>query len=458
MSSPDKPDKINSTSLNEIFEDQAIFLLNRCALSFESLLQSFQEKYQYQHRGALRDALIKSAQRIISRSTDDDVKKWAGEVIEATKSSKFSTWCKNQKQDQKDQNPRRTVDKVGRQYVNHALGQVGKAMSEMTEEVIKSGMSQAFESGASPPVNEGSKKQKLNSGQAIPMQDYDDDEDDDRDEMFYKGVCTPPHLSTADGMQIPLVDNMAAEFLIVDEATKWKGQLSETNLELLSSSALWFSKLTAQGIDQIIISMQKERFPIAWIHDLLYDHLKMLRRGFPFSWDENTYTSMWVNVDLAALYTGVDNLMSFGFVNENPYAPSAWRRSLVRNSPNSKGTNVDAYYAGIDGSVDFVLENVGSPSCTAHTKKLDDEQKCWRNSADALLQRFYSSTGSFEIAKEYNVLSMVVYGLEVSLYITSIAGTNSYKVKKIFQDEYHTNKDVYLAKVLIHVKISLLIK
>ncbi|KAF9993369.1 hypothetical protein BGZ79_001984 [Entomortierella chlamydospora] len=449
------PDKINSTSLSEIFEDQVIFLLNRRALSFESLLQSFQEKYRYQHRGALSDALIKSAQRIISRSMDNDVKKWAGEVIEATKSSTFSTWCKNQK----DQNPRRTVEKVGRQYVNRTLGRVGKAMSEMTEEVIRSGMSQAFDSGTSSPMNEGLKKQKLNSGQPILVQDYDDDgEDDDQDGMDYNGVCTPLHLSTADGMRIPLVDNMAAEFLFVDEAAKWKEQLSETNLELLNSSTRWFLKLTAQGIDEIIASMQKERFSIAWIHDLLYDRLRMLRRGVPFSWDENTYTSMWVNLDLSALYTGVNNLISFGFVNENPYAPSAWRRSLVRNNPNSKGTNVDGYYAGIDGSVDFVFENVGSPGCTTYTKKLEDEQKCWRNSADALLQRFYLSTGSFEIAKEYNVISMVVYGLEVSLYITSIAGVNSYKVKKIFQDRYHTNKDVYLAKILVHVKLCLLIK
>ncbi|KAF9342614.1 hypothetical protein BGX26_007183, partial [Mortierella sp. AD094] len=52
-------------------------------------------------------------------------------------SPKFSVWCRNRKQDQKDQNPRKTVHRVGRQYANHALGQVGRTLSEMTDEVVK---------------------------------------------------------------------------------------------------------------------------------------------------------------------------------------------------------------------------------------------------------------------------------------------------------------------------------
>lgn len=60
--------------------------------------------------------------------------------------------------------------------------------------------------------------------------------------------------------------------------------------------------------------------------------------------------------------------------------------------------------------IDLILENVGSPACSNHTKKLEDEKKCWRNSADALLERYYLSNGAFGIAKEYTVLAMVVYG------------------------------------------------
>ncbi|KAG9068202.1 hypothetical protein KI688_011797 [Linnemannia hyalina] len=255
---------------------------------------------------------------------------------------------------------------------------------------------------------------------------------EDEDLKANEGVCTPPRKPIVYG-DIPLVSDVF-------------DQLSEADLILLNSATTWFKKLTASGIDQAIILMREERFPIAWIHDLLYDRLKLIRKGVQATWDENTYTSLWVNLDLMALYTGVDDLMTLVFANENHFSPSAWRRSLVRDHPNSKGTNVDGFYAGKDGMIDIVVENVGSPSCSNYTKKLEDERKCWRNTADALLERYYLSTGSFEVAKEYNVISMVIYG------------TNLYQVKKIFHGQYHTNKDAYLVKIMLHLKLCLVIK
>ncbi|KAF9993018.1 hypothetical protein BGZ79_002378 [Entomortierella chlamydospora] len=304
-------------------------------------------------------------------------------------------------------------------------------------------------------MTEGSKKQKLNSGQAIPAHDdyihYE--------EMLNEGAHTPPHKVTVDS-EIPKVSDMAAMFHHVDATENNDGteHLSETNLKLLESATFWYKKVTAKGIDQAIMSMREDRYPIAWIHDLIYNRLKLLRKGGLSNWDENTYTSFWVNLDLMALYTGVDDLITLAYANENHFSPSAWRRSLARDHPHSKGTSVDGFYSGKDGMIDIIVENVGAPSSSNYAKKLEDERKCWRNTADALLERYYLSTGSFEVAKKYNVISMVIYGLEVSLYVTSIVGANSYQVKKIFCGQYHTNKDAYLTKVMIHLKLCLLIK
>ncbi|KAF9198082.1 hypothetical protein BGZ49_001209 [Haplosporangium sp. Z 27] len=136
--------------------------------------------------------------------------------------------------------------------------------------------------------------------------------------------------------------------------------------------------------------------------------LKLLRKCDQSSWDENTYTALWVNPDLISLYTGTDVITSI-CANENHFSPSSWRRSLARDKANCKGTNVDGFYSGYDGMVDLIVENVGSPLTTNHTKKLEDEKKSWRNSADALLERFYLSTGSIHIAKEYEVMTLIVY-------------------------------------------------
>ncbi|KAG0039048.1 hypothetical protein BGZ83_002921 [Gryganskiella cystojenkinii] len=293
-----------------------------------------------------------------------------------------------------------------------------------------------------------SKRQRLAPSQAVQDQAEDQDlkeaEDQDLKEAD-EGVCTPPRKPTVYG-DVPLVPDATAIFHHESESVSVLDQLSESDSTLLNSATTWFKKLTAGGIDNAIVQMREERFPVAWIHDLLYDRLKLIRKGVQATWDENTYTSLWVNLDLMALYTGVDDLMTLVFASENHFSPSAWRRSLVQDHPCSKGTNVDGFYAGKDGMIDIVVENVGSLSCSNYAKKLEDERKCWRNTADALLERYYFSTGSFEVAKEYNVISMVVYG------------ANLYKVKKILHGQYHTNKDAYLAKIMIHLKLCLVIK
>jgi hypothetical protein len=100
--------------------------------------------------------------------------------------------------------------------------------------------------------------------------------------------------------------------------------------------------------------------------------------------------------DFVALQTGIPGLISKGFANENHFTPSSWRR--------------DAYYVARDNFVDIIFENVGSPACTDHTKHGEDKEKSYRNAADALLERFYNSSGSFEIAKGYSVITVVVFG------------------------------------------------
>ncbi|KAF9934900.1 hypothetical protein FBU30_010167 [Linnemannia zychae] len=464
------------SSTNELFEEQASYLLRRNTLPFEDLLKSFQTRYRFQNSGALSDAVIKSAERIINRQPNADIKEWANTLIIKTKSPVFTEWYKSQKQ-----NPSSTaLNRAGRQHINQVIGEVNQSFSSIASAIGERGRSQAlgphspsttdtstdpvrridlFSQPITSPqddqcssehyIAEGSKKHKLNSGQAIPAQV----------DALNEGACTPPRQLTVES-EIPMVADMAARFHHVDAIENNDGteHLSETNLKLLESATIWYKKLMVKGIDQMIISMREERYPIAWIHDLIYDRLKLLRKGGLSTWDENTYTSFWVNLDLMALYTGIDDLMALANANENHFSPSAWRRSLVRDHPHSKGTNVDGFYAGKDGMIDIIVENVGAPSSSNYTKKLEDERKCWRNTADALLERYYLSTGSFEVSKEYNVISMIIYGLEVSLYVTSILGANSYQVKKIFRGQYHTNKDAYLTKIMIHLKLCLLIK
>ncbi|KAF8927231.1 hypothetical protein BGZ47_002261 [Haplosporangium gracile] len=188
------------------------------------------------------------------------------------------------------------------------------------------------------------------------------------------------------------------------------------------------------------------------------EELKLIRvGGINSAWDENSYTSIWINLDLTSLYAGVDGLISAAYANENHFTPSAWRRTLARDKASQKGTNVDGFYVGTGGLVGLIVENVGSPTCSSFTKKGEDEEKCWRNSADALLERVYFSTGSFDIAKGYRVMSMVIYAREVTLYQTGIISQNVYRVQKLFQGYYHSSKSL-LTNLMVHLKICLIIK
>ncbi|KAF9192495.1 hypothetical protein BGZ49_003418, partial [Haplosporangium sp. Z 27] len=76
-----------------------------------------------------------------------------------------------------------------------------------------------------------------------------------------------------------------------------------------------------------------------------------LRTGLNPNAGENTYTPFWITPDFFALQTGVQGLMNSGFINENHFGPSAWRRSLARGTDSSKGTNVDGYFVGRDDYV-----------------------------------------------------------------------------------------------------------
>ena len=85
-------------------------------------------------------------------------------------------------------------------------------------------------------------------------------------------------------------------------------------------------------------------------------------------------------------------------------------RTTLGHLPGAKGTSVHVYYLGPDDFVGIIFENVGSPSCTDHAKHTEDKEKSYRNAADALLERFYNSTGSFETAKGYCVIIVIVFG------------------------------------------------
>ncbi|KAF8979357.1 hypothetical protein BGZ46_005522 [Entomortierella lignicola] len=112
----------------------------------------------------------------------------------------------------------------------------------------------------------------------------------------------------------------------------------------------------------------------------------------------------------------------------------------------------------MDDYVDIIFENVGSPTCTNHAKHAEDKEKSFRNAADALLERFYNTTGSFEIAKEYRVIIVIVFGHNLSVYTSSIKNSSEFIVTKILQEKYHFSKDAYLTKILLHLKFCLVIK
>lgn len=291
-------------------------------------------------------------------------------------------------------------------------------------------------------------------------------------------------------------------------------------MELLVTATKWFKEMvSSKGIDEAIVSMRQKPFEVPWVHDLLYDRyylfdygvlyeswsqmtnlhltlsnlhwyhrLKLLKKGIHNNWDENTYTSLWITPGIIALYTGIDNLISFVYANGNHYTPSSWRRSLVREQANSKGTNFDGCSTGRDGMIDLILENVGSPACSNHAKKLGTrknasgmrQMRCWSGTTSrmgllasprsTLSSRWLSMVGERRKKSEekgdekeqqrrnIDIKQHFVTGYEMSLYATSILGLIVYQVKKIFHGHYHGNKDTYLSRVLVHLKLCLLLK
>lgn len=73
----------------------------------------------------------------------------------------------------------------------------------------------------------------------------------------------------------------------------------------------------------------------------------------------------------------------------------------------------------MDGKVDVIFENIGSPDCKDHKKKDAYKIKSERNSVDALLHRFQRN-GPMDIARDYQVIFVLVCGKSlVLLFICS---------------------------------------
>ncbi|KAF9117024.1 hypothetical protein BGX30_005736, partial [Mortierella sp. GBA39] len=305
-------------------------------------------------------------------------------------------------------------------------------------------------------------EEKASLSEGFHSEDGSDDEDEylqhsssGEEKDLSAGQQTPPIRVQGHVDEVPLVENLEASFYHDNDTGRFR--LSDEDQALYNEAAGWFKSKIGRDTESAIRKLRVERFREPWVHDLLYDRLKILRTGLGPQTDENTYTSFWIAPDFVALQTGVPGLISKGFVNENHFTPSAWRRALSRRKEYAKGTNVDAYYVARDNYVDIIFENVGSPTCINYAKYNVDKEKCCRNAADALLDRFYNSTGSFEVAKGYSVIFVIVFGHEVTVYTTNIKHGNEYSVSKVFQGRYHFSKDVYLAN-LLHLKFCLTIK
>ncbi|KAF9094031.1 hypothetical protein BGX27_001536, partial [Mortierella sp. AM989] len=145
--------------------------------------------------------------------------------------------------------------------------------------------------------------------------------------------------------------------------------LSSENKKIYDEASEWFENKIQRKIKDTITGLRTDRFSIPWIHDLLYDRLKLLKSGLDPTTDENTYTSYWIAPDFSALQIGIDVLISKGFINENHFWSSALRRRLARGVKNARGTSVDGYWYAMDGKVDVIFENVGSPDCKDHKKR-----------------------------------------------------------------------------------------
>ncbi|KAG0011079.1 hypothetical protein BGZ82_003175, partial [Podila clonocystis] len=255
---------------------------------------------------------------------------------------------------------------------------------------------------------------------------------DDEEEDLAVGQKTPPKQVQGHFDEVPLVKDLEASFHHDTGLSKFT--LSDKDQDLYNEAAKWFRSKMGRDMESVIQNLRDDRFWEPWVHDLLYDRLKLLHTGLNSQSDENTYTSFWIVPDFVALQTGIPGLISKGFTNENHFTPSAWRHALSREKTHAKGTNVDAYYVARDNYVDIIFENVGSPTCTDHSKHGEDKEKSYRNAADALLERFYNSSGSFEIAKVYSVIIVIVFGHDLSIYTTNIKDVNEFSVTKIIME------------------------
>ncbi|KAF9896686.1 hypothetical protein BX616_006954, partial [Lobosporangium transversale] len=148
------------------------------------------------------------------------------------------------------------------------------------------------------------------------------------------GARTPPRNVQGYCEEIPLAKDLEAVFRHVDISANFL--LREADQRLYDDASKWFKAKIKTSTELTIAEMRTTRFQEDWIHDLLYYRLILLRAGLNPNVDENTYTSFWVSPDFFALQTGVQGLISSGFVNENHFGPSAWRRSLARGTQSSK--------------------------------------------------------------------------------------------------------------------------
>ncbi|KAG0020242.1 hypothetical protein BGZ82_011645 [Podila clonocystis] len=115
--------------------------------------------------------------------------------------------------------------------------------------------------------------------------------------------------------QLGYTDETTATFVETDETDSF--QFSSENQKIYDEASEWFENRIQRKIEDTIKGLCDHRFDIPWVHDLLYDcSLKLLKCGLDSTTDENTYTSCWIAPDFTALRTGIDGLISKGFINE----------------------------------------------------------------------------------------------------------------------------------------------
>ncbi|KAG9071707.1 hypothetical protein KI688_005921 [Linnemannia hyalina] len=150
---------------------------------------------------------------------------------------------------------------------------------------------------------------------------------------------------------------MELEHLLLEgpKIYEWAGERLETRIQ--------------QKIEDTIEGSRTDRFGIPG--SITWD-LKLLKCGLDPTTDKNTYTSFWIVPDFTALQTGIDDLASKMFINENHFWPSALRRRLIRGVENAEGTSIDGYWYAVNGKVDVVFENMGPLGRKDHKKRAVD--------------------------------------------------------------------------------------